>query len=54
VRSDSRCERVPVVQLLRGVALYQEIAVVERIEVNLNDVGAVVIDPHVWKVIDHL
>jgi len=28
--------------------------VVERIEVNLNDVGTVVIDPHGSEVIDHL
>ena len=36
-----------VVELLRGVALYQDIAVVERLEVNLDDISTGVVDPHV-------
>ena len=38
---------VLVVELLRGVALYQEITVVERLEVNLDDISTGVVDPHV-------
>lgn len=42
-----------VVELLRGVALYQHIAVVERVEVNLDDVSAGVIDPHASQAMGH-
>jgi hypothetical protein len=40
-------QRVLVVELLRGVTLYQDIPVVERVEVNLDDISTGVVDPHV-------
>ena len=49
VGSDRGGQLLAVVQLLRGVALYQDIAVVERVEVNLDDIGTGVVDPHVLK-----
>jgi hypothetical protein len=45
--SDGGAQGVLVVKLLRGVALNQDIAVVERIEVNLDDISTGVVDPHV-------
>jgi len=39
-------KRLSVVQLLRGIALHEHISVVEGVEVNLDDVGAGVVDPH--------
>ena len=44
--SDRGGQRVLVVELLRGVALDQDIAVVERLEVNLDDISTGVVDPH--------
>ena len=49
VGSDRGGKRVTVVELLRGVALYQDIAVVERLEVNLDDISTGVVDPHVLE-----
>ena len=52
----ARCERVDsdrgwqlltVVKLLRSIALDQDIAVVESLEVNLDDISTGVVDPHV-------
>ena len=45
--SDCGGKGVLVVELLRSVALNQDIAVVERIEVNLDDISTGVVDPHV-------
>jgi hypothetical protein len=45
--SDRLGQRLLVVELLRGIALYQDIAVVERLEVNLDDISTGVVDPHV-------
>jgi len=52
--SDCGGKGVLVVELLRGVALNQDIAVVERIEVNLYDISTGVVDPHVLKSNNHL
>ena len=45
--SDGSAQGVLVVELLRGVALDQEIPVVKRLEVNLDDISTGVVDPHV-------
>ncbi len=45
--SDRGGQGVLVVELLRGVTLNQDIAVVERLEVNLDDINTGVVDPHV-------
>jgi hypothetical protein len=37
---------VKVVKLLRGVTLHEQIAVVERVEVDLDDICVGVVDPH--------
>ena len=42
----SRRQRVPVVELLRGLAFHQHVAVVESLEVSFDDVGTRVVDPH--------
>ena len=47
--SDRGGQGVLVVELLRGVALDQDIAVVERLEVNLDDISTGVVAPHVLK-----
>ena len=38
---------VLVVKLLRGDSFYQDIAVVEGLEVTLDDISTGVVDPHV-------
>ena len=40
-------QRLEIVKLLRGISLDQDIAVVESFEVNLDDIGTGVVDPHV-------
>jgi hypothetical protein len=45
--SDGGGQGVLVVELLRGVTLYQDITVVEGLEVNLDDISTGVVDPHV-------
>ena len=52
--SDGGGQGVLVVELLRGVTLYQEITVVERLEVNLDDISTGVVDPHVLDSNRHL
>ncbi len=58
----ARCERVAsdcvgqllnIVELLGGVALDENIAVVERLEVNLDDISTGVVDPHVLNSMRH-
>jgi hypothetical protein len=51
--SDCGGKCVLVFELLRGVALNQDIAVVERIEVNLDDISTGVVDPHVLNSNNH-
>jgi len=43
-RSAGDC--VPVFELLRGVALNEEVAVIQGVEVNLDDISVGVVDPH--------
>ena len=52
--SDGGWKRVLVLELLRRIAFYQDIAVVERIEVNFDDISTGVVDPHVLKSNHHL
>jgi hypothetical protein len=37
---------VPVFELLRALALYQEVTVIESLEINFDHVGTGVVDPH--------
>ncbi len=39
-------ERMPVFELLRGLAFHQVIAMVKGVEVNLDDISVGVVDPH--------
>jgi hypothetical protein len=47
VASDRGWQLLAVVKLLGGVTLDQDIAVVESLEVNLDDISTGVVDPHV-------
>lgn len=38
--------RLKLFELLRGLAFHEHVAVVEGLEVNLDDVGTCVVDPH--------
>lgn len=46
-------DRMPVFELLRGVTLHKHIAVVEGVEVNLDDISVGVVDPHVTERMGH-
>lgn len=49
VASDCVGQLLNIVKLLGGVALDENIAVVERLEVNLDDISTGVVDPHVTE-----
>ena len=51
--SDCFGQRVPVVKLLGSVALDENIAVVERLEVDLDDIGTGVVYPHAIERMGH-
>lgn len=53
VASDCVGQLLVAVKLLRGIALDQDIAVVERLEVNLDDISTGVVDPHVTERMGH-
>ena len=48
-RSAGVGERVPIVELLRALSLYQHVAVVESLEISFDHVGTRVVDPHVGQ-----
>jgi hypothetical protein len=45
---------MPIVELLRTLALYQHVAVVESLEISFDHVGTGVIDPHVDELMGHV
>ena len=46
-------DRMPVFELLRGVTLNEEVAVVERFEINFDDICTGVVDPHETDCMGH-
>jgi hypothetical protein len=54
VASDRGWQLLIAVKLLGGVTLDEDIAVVERLEINLDDISTGVVDPHVLNSRCHL